>query len=57
MSVAADQQAALIREAFLEMGSAGWKAHKIGMSEEQMITLLAKSMEPLVQALTRRCVS
>lgn len=53
-TVARAQFAALLREAFLEVGSAGWKARDIGMPEEQMLVMLAPTMEPLVQSIMRK---
>lgn len=47
------QFAALLREAFLEVASGGWKARDIGMPEEQMLVMLAPTMEPLVQSIMR----
>ena len=56
MSARHDTQAALLREAFIEVASAGWRAHEIGMTEQEMLYLIAATMEPLVEVLTKQLV-
>ncbi len=55
-SLKAQEFAALIREALLEMATKGWQANQLGIGETQMLTLMAPAMEPLVQSITRAAV-
>jgi hypothetical protein len=48
------EYAALIREAFAEAMVAGFKAHEIGMTESQMLSMALPTMEPLVQTIVRK---
>lgn len=45
--------AADVREGLLEVGIGGFKAHSLGLTEAQMLAVLASAMEDLVQSIVR----
>lgn len=46
--------AADLRECFLDVASAAWKARDAGLSEDQALVIVAAAMEGLVQSIVRR---